>query len=137
MTETVMNDMLTDIYNALMANNELKTLVTGTKGIRVTYYIYDDTRDQTGLHLIIAPVMPPTPAVGGSDKELSVELTYQIDAVSANRKDVKRAQFLIKQIMSAMGFSQLPDGLDELLENKTYVDARRYRMNTKLYQTNY
>ncbi len=132
-----MNDMPTEIYNALMANNELKTLVTGTKGIRVAYYDYGDTRDQTGLHLVVIPLKPPTPAIGGSDKELSVELTYQIDAVSANRKDVKRAQFLIKQIMSEMGFSQLPDGLDEFLENKTYVDARRYRMNTKLYQTNY
>lgn len=132
-----MNDMPTEIYNALIANDELKELVTGTKGIRVTYYDYGDTRDQTGLHLVIIPLKPPTPAIGGSDKELSVELTYQIDAVSANRKDVKRAQFLIKQIMSEMGFSQLNDGLDEFLENKTYVDARRYRMNTKLYQTNY
>lgn len=132
-----MNDMLTEIYNALMANDELKELVTGVKGIRVAYYGYGDTRDQTGLHLVIIPLKPPTPAVGGSDKELSVELTYQIDAVSANRKDVKRVQFLIKQIMSEMGFSQLNDGLDEFLENKTYVDARRYRMNTKLYQTNY
>lgn len=132
-----MNDMPTEIYNALMANDELKELVTGAKGIRVTYYDYGDTRDQTGLHLVIIPLKPPTPAVGGSDKELSVELTYQIDAVSANRKDVKRAQFLIKQILSEMGFSQLSDGLDDFLENKTYVDARRYRMNTKLYQTNY
>lgn len=132
-----MNDMPTEIYNALMTNDELKELVAGVKGIRVAYYDYGDTRDQTGLHLVIIPLKPPTPAIGGSDKELSVELTYQIDAVSANRKDVKRAQFLIKQIMSAMGFSQLPDGLDEFLENKTYVDARRYRMNTKLYQTNY
>lgn len=132
-----MNDMPTEIYNALMANDELKELVTGTKGTRVAYYIYDDTRDQTGLHLIIAPVIPPAPSVGGSNKELSVELTYQIDAVSTNRKDVKRAQFLIKQIMLKMGFSQLSDGLDEFLENKTYVDARRYRINTKLYQTNY
>jgi len=69
---------------------------------------------------------------------LAIEMTYQLSVEGGNRKQVKELAYQIKNIMWNLGFGQLEFGLDEYLDDvQRFVDVRRYRKVTNLYETNY
>ncbi|WP_413527367.1 hypothetical protein [Marinilactibacillus psychrotolerans] len=130
-----MKDMLTIIYEALLQNSLINEKITAE---RIGYYVYGEDKDHTKTFMIIEPLGPPLPGVVGSDKELNVQHTFQIDVQGTDRKELKVIQKQVKAVMLSLGYGQLPEGLDEWLPDvKRYVDARRYRGLTKLYDTDY
>lgn len=129
-----MKDMLDIIYHQLLENPVISEKVEN----RIAYYEYGEERDQSKPFIIIIPMDPPNTGVIGSNQELNVQHTYQIDVSGSDRKEVKEIAKNIKTVMFDLGFGQLPEGLDEWFkETKRYVDARRYRGLTKLYDNNY
>lgn len=130
-----MKDMLDILYSQLLENQTILEKVTAN---RISYYEYPETKDDSKPFMIIIPMHPPRPGNSGSNIELSTIHTFQIDVQGSNRKEVKLIQKEVKSTMFSLGFVQLPEGLDEYLNDvKRYVDARRYRVNTKLYDTDY
>lgn len=130
-----MKDMLTIIRDALLQDPFISETVTEA---RIAYYDYGEDKDDSKPFIILIPMDPPLPGVSGSDQELNIQHTFQIDVQANDRLQVKALQKQVKETMKRLGFGQLPEGLDEYFkETKRYVDARRYRGQTKLYDTNY
>lgn len=130
-----MKDMLSILYTELLKNSVISTNVTAT---RIAYYDYGEERDQTKPFIILIPLDPPNTGVSGSNQELNIMHTYQIDVQGSNRLEVKEIAKAVKSVMFSLGYGQLPEGLDEwFYETKRFVDARRYRGLTKLYDKNY
>lgn len=128
-------DMLTIIYEALLENDVIAEKVTNN---RISYYEYPEGKDDTKAFIIIDPLHPPYESTGASNIALTTVHTVQIDVQSPIRTEVKLIQKNVNEVMKSLGFSRLPEGLDEYLKDvRRYVDARRYRINTKLYDTNY
>ncbi|VDG18311.1 gp10 protein [Lactobacillus plantarum JDM1] [Lactiplantibacillus mudanjiangensis] len=132
-------DMLTIIYNKLLSNTTISELTLANDGKhRIRYYQNPETADHDNLFVVITPLGPPKPGDSGSDKQLNLEFTIQINVESIVRMSCKTAAHEIQSEMFALGFSQLSDGIDEFMtETNRFVDARRYRGKTKLYDTNY
>lgn len=132
-------DMLATIYNQLLANTTISSLTLAGDGKhRIKYYSDPETADHDNLFVVITPLKPPVPSVVGSDNNLNLEFTIQINVESIKRLSCKTAAHEIQAEMFTLGFSQLSDGLDEYMpETGRFIDARRYRGNTKLYDTNY
>lgn len=127
--------MLTIVYDSLLANSLISEKVTEN---RISYYEYPEGKDTSQTLIIIKPLHPPFEYIGGSDQALTTVHTIQMDVQSPIRTEVKLVQKEIGKIMKDLGFSRLPEGLDEYLDDvKRYVDARRFRVNTKLHDTNY
>lgn len=130
-----MKDMLTILYEAFLQDPIINQKITAD---RIGYYEYGEDKDHTKPFMIIEPIDPPTPGASASDQELSVQHTFQIDVQGTDRKELKVLQKQVKKAMFNLGFGQLPEGLDEWLPDvKRFVDARRYRGLTKLYDNNY
>ena len=130
-----MKDMLTIIYQNLLQNNVINEKVGPS---RIAYYEYGEDKDHTKPFIIIIPLDPPLPGNAGSNQKLNVQHTYQIDVQGNNRLDVKTISSVIESVMFELGYGRLPEGLDEWIDDiKRYVDARRYRGLTKLYDKNY
>ena len=130
-----MKDMLTIIYEALLDNDVIVEKVTNN---RISYYEYPEGKDDTKALIIIDPLHPPYESTGASNIALTTVHTVQIDVQSPIRTEVKQIQKNVNEVMKSLGFSRLPEGLDAYLRDvNRYVDARRYRINTKLYDTNY
>ena len=136
-----MNDMLNIIYDALVSNEYIYSMTYNEKmkSLRIKFYQQPETADKTGPFITIRPVDVPNEAYHGSDKELSVEHLIQIDVESAYRITCKQIQYEIKNELKKIGFGQISgQGLDEYFaETNRFVDARRYRVNTKIYDTKY
>ena len=121
-----MKDMLNTIYTEIRGD----PLVSPYP---IKYYDYPEAAPKETF-VLIKPLSPPIAAFGASDKELA----YQIDVQSGDRMLCKQIQQAIKKHMYSLGFSQLSEGLDEFFsDTKRYVDARRYRTVTQLYDANY
>lgn len=134
-----LKDMLTIVYTSLLSNQTIAKLsLADDGGHRIKYYDNPSTADHDKLFIVITPMGPPTPIISGSDSELSLQFTFQINVESLDRKACKQAQHEIKSEMLKLGFGQLEEGLDEYFpETSRFVDARRYRGSTRLYDTNY
>lgn len=134
-----LKDMLTTIYSQLLSNQTIAALSLADDGRhRIKYYDNPATADHDNLFIVITPLEPPVPITSGSDQELSLQFTFQINVEALDRKACKQAQREIKKEMFKLGFGQLNDGIDEYFpETSRFVDARRYRGNTRLYDTNY
>lgn len=133
-------DMLRIFYDQLLKNQTIKQLTANDDGsdYRIKFYDYPETADHGRLFILLQYLEPPRPIIGGSDIELAQEFTLQVDVQSPDRVELKLAQFEIRKVMSTLGFVQLSGGLDEYFpETKRYVDARRYRGTSKLYDTEY
>ncbi len=130
-----LNDMLDTIYNLLMENDTIKKHCSG----RIKYYEIPETMEVDGKPLIIIdPLSSPLPSNFGSDTELAYEFTYQIDVQSSERKLTKLIQHEVYQQMKLIDFFILQGGLDEYFEKTgRFVDARRYRGRSEIYETNY
>lgn len=129
-----MLDMLDIIYDELNYDEVIQEQVKG----RIRYYTYNENDEMVTPFIIITPFSTPIPAIYGSNQELAIEMTYQLSVEGGNRKQVKGLAYHIKQLMWELGFGQLEFGLDEYLDDvERFVDVRRYRKVTNLYETNY
>lgn len=129
-----MLDMLDIIYDELNYDEIIQEQVKG----RIRYYTYNENDEMVTPFIIIKPFSTPIPAIYGSNQELAIEMTYQLSVEGGNRKQVKELAYRIKQLMWELGFGQLKFGLDEYLDDvERFVDVRRYRKVTNLYETNY
>lgn len=129
-----MLDMLDIIYDELNYDEIIQEQVKG----RIRYYTYNENDEMVTPFIIITPFSTPIPAIYGSNQELAIEMTYQLSVGGGNRKQVKELAYRIKQLMWELGFGQLEFGLDEYLDDvQRFVDVRRYRKVTNLYETNY
>lgn len=129
-----MLDMLDIIYDELNYDEVIQEQVKG----RIRYYTYNENDEMVTPFIIITPFLTPIPAIYGSNQELAIEMTCQLSVEGGNRKQVKELAYRIKQLMWELGFGQLEFGLDEYLDDvQRFVDVRRYRKVTNLYETNY
>lgn len=127
-----MNDMLMEIYNKLATS----TIIDNK---RIQFY---ETPENMNLNsapfIVISPLAPPEPSYYGSDDELAMEMTYQINVEATERMKAKEVQLEVKKLLKQLGFSQLTGGLDTYFkETKRYVDARRYIYVSDIYETDY
>ncbi|MDB8858811.1 hypothetical protein [Pediococcus acidilactici] len=132
-------DIFTIIANQLLSNptiNQLTKKATG--GNRIKAYDYPEKADRSKAFILMKPVGPPMTSNAGSDEELQIRFTIQIACESPIRMEVKQLQHEIKKEMKKLNYAQMADGLDEYFEaTGHFVDARRYRGNSVLYDTNY
>lgn len=130
-----MKDMMMEIYTALCADQLISENVTKD---RIKFYEAPETLDVSKPFIIIDALSPQTSAYFAANKEMSVQFSYQINVETTDRILTKRISRSVNYIMRDLGFSQLKDGLDEYFkETKRYVDARRYRKNTRTHDTDY
>ena len=63
----------------------------------------------------------------------------QIDVQSTVRMMCKELQSKVEEVLKPLGYTRINgQGLDEYFdETKHYVDERRYKLKTKLYETGY
>jgi hypothetical protein len=88
--------------------------------------------------VIDTPLGPPESAYFAANKEMSQTFSYQINVETTNRKLTDELSKEIKKIMWENDFIQLSGGLNTYFtETKRFVQARRYRKNTKIYDTDY
>lgn len=139
-----MKDMMMEVYNQLIANDLIKekTSFVNDKGkteYRIKFYEVPESLDTSKPFIVIdTPLGPPTSAYYAANKEMSQTFSYQINVETTNRKLTNELSKEIKKIMWENDFIQLSGGLNTyFIETKRFVQARRYRKNTKIYDTDY
>lgn len=130
-----MKDMMMEVYNALCENETIKTEVGKSQ---IKFYETVESLDHDKPFIVVDALGPPESALFGSDKELSQSFSYQINVETKKRMLTKEIQKAIKDTLMDKGFFQLRGGVDEYFpETKRFVDARRYKKNTTIYDTDY
>ncbi len=131
-----MKDIWMEVYDALIANETILTKVGKTN---IKFYEAPETLDVSKPFIIIDVFDgPQTNAYYMADKPVSLKFNFQINVESLNRLLTKEIAKAVKGVMQAQGFGQLNGGLDTYFnETKRFVDARRYRKNTTIHDTDY
>lgn len=130
-----MKDMMMTIYNALCADSLIAEKVTKD---RIKFYEAPETLEAEKPFIIIDTLGPQTSAYFAGNKEMSKQFSYQINVETPDRVLTKRIARSVSYIMRNLDFGQLNGGLDTYFkETKRYVDARRYRKNTRTHDTDY
>lgn len=128
-------DLLEAVYQIIVEDTTILNFVE--KG-QIKAYASSENFDTSKPFVIIDPLGPPDSAAYASNTELSQRVIYQVNVEGPARKDVKRIQQLIKMAFAKKKIRQITGGLDEYFpETKRYVDARRYTVQTKLYDSGY
>lgn len=130
-----MKDMMMEIYDFLCADPTIAEHIDKT---RIKFYELPETFDASKPFIILDVLDPISDSTFGSNKPLNQGFSYQINVETDNRVLTKEISKAVKDAMWEHGFRQLNGGLDEYFkETKRFVDARRYRTRTKLYDHNY
>ena len=130
-----MKDMMMEIYTALCADQLISENVTKD---RIKFYEAPETLDVSKPFIIIDALSPQTSANFAANKVVSKQFGYQINVETPDRVLTKRISRSVSYIMRNLDFGQLNGGLDTYFkETKRYVDARRYRKNTRTHDTDY
>ena len=130
-----MKDMMMEIYTALCADSLIAEKVTDK---RIKFYEAPETLEVDKPFIIIDALAPQTSANFAANKVVSKQFSYQINVETPDRVLTKRISRSVSYIMRNLDFGQLNGGLDTYFkETKRYVDARRYRKNTRTYDTDY
>ena len=130
-----MKDMMMEIYTALCADQLISENVTKE---RIKFYEAHETLDVSKPFIIIDALSPQTSANFAANKVVSKQFGYQINVETPDRVLTKRISRSVSYIMRNLDFGQLNGGLDTYFkETKRYVDARRYRKNTRTHDTDY
>lgn len=128
-------DLLDIVYQIITEDENIMRFVEKNQ---IKYYEASENLDMTKPFVVIDPLGPPDAAAYSSNSELSQRVVYQINVEGPIRKDVKRIQQMIKATLQGKRFRQIAGGLDEYFEEtKRFVDARRYSVQTKLYDSGY
>lgn len=130
-----MKDMMMEIYTALCADQLISENVTEE---RIKFYEAPETLDVSKPFIIIDALSPQTSANFAANKVMSKQFSYQINVETPDRVLTKQISRSVSYIMRNLDFGQLNGGLDTYFkETKRYVDARRYRKNTRTHDTDY
>ena len=130
-----MKDMMMEIYTALCADSLIAEKVTDKC---IKFYEAPETLEVDKPFIIIDALAPQTSANFAANKVVSKQFSYQINVETTDRILTKRISRSVSYIMRNLDFGQLNGGLDTYFkETKRYVDARRYRKNTRTYDTDY
>lgn len=130
-----MKDMMMEIYTALCADQLIFENVTKD---RIKFYEAPETLDVSKPFIVIDVLSPQTSANFSANKVVSKQFSYQINVETADRVLTKRISRSVSYVMRNLDFGQLNGGLDTYFkETKRYVDARRYRKNTRTHDTDY
>lgn len=130
-----MKDMMMEIYTALCADQLISENVTKD---RIKFYEAPETLDVSKPFIVIDVLSPQTSVNFAANKVVSKQFSYQINVETPDRVLTKRISRSVSYIMRNLDFGQLNGGLDTYFkETKRYVDARRYRKNTRTYDTDY
>lgn len=130
-----MKDMMNEIYEALCMNSFLAAKV-GSK--RIKYFELDESFDTTQPFIILDVLEPQHSAYFAGNKVMAKTFSYQLNVESHSRLLTKEISKSVEEVMRDLGFGQLTGGLDTYFEEtKRFVDARRYRKNTNIHDTNY
>lgn len=88
--------------------------------------------------IVIYPMGPPKTGTMGSNTHLNMVYTYQINVETVDYVKTKEYASTIRDVLNDLHFHQLDGGLDEYFEETgRYVDARRYRGCSPLYNKEY
>lgn len=133
-----MRDSLSEIYSSLMANDTIeRAVINGTR--HAIFYYKEPDGSMPKTLILIRPYQPPEPARSMSDESVQQEIVVQIDVQSVDRMTCKTLQAQVEKSLEPLGYRRINgQGLDEYFaETKHFVDARRYKLTTKLYETGY
>ncbi|OQQ84464.1 hypothetical protein [Ligilactobacillus salivarius] len=133
-----MKDALSEIYSSFLKETVIEKATLDGKKHHIYYYQEPDgALPQT--FILIRPYKPPESSISMSDKSAQQEITVQIDVQSTVRMMCKELQSKVEEVLKPLGYIRINgQGLDEYFdETKHYVDARRYKLKTKLYETGY
>ncbi|MCG3418968.1 hypothetical protein [Oceanobacillus jordanicus] len=115
-------DILTEVYNALVADDYIKEQALD----RIKFYEYPATGDVINPHIVIDPIDPPTPKDFADNNWTKLDYLLQIDVWTRDRKTTNQVADKIRDIMwNKFGFAQKA-GPKEYAEG-VFRDARRYR----------
>lgn len=133
-----MKDALQEIYLRLMSNSKIEQATLNANKHAIFYYKEPDGTLPSTL-ILIRPYSPPQYEVSASDSGMQQSVTVQIDVQSTKRMTCKELQAEIEKELRQIGYRRLNgQDLDEYFEDsKRYVDARRYKLNTKIYEMGY
>ncbi|OJG37642.1 hypothetical protein RV01_GL001250 [Enterococcus dispar] len=125
-----------EVYEAIKNDTTIASLVDSD---RIKFFEAPETLDTSKPFIIIDSTLgPSTSAYFAANKEMSKQFSYQINVESTNYLTTKKIAKAVQDVMRKMEFGQLTGGLDTYFaETKRYVDARRYRKNTKIHDTDY
>lgn len=106
--------------------------------VTIKPYYRPESLKESMASLVIVPMAPPKQADFGSDKALRKQFTYQFNIEASTKARCTEIACALEKVMDELQFHQLSGGLDEyFVETKRYVDARRYRGYSSLYDTEY
>lgn len=133
-----MKDALQEIYLHLMSNSKIEQATLNANKHAIFYYKEPDGTLPPTL-ILIRPYSPPQYELSASDTGMQQSVTVQIDVQSNKRMTCKELQAEIEKELKCIGYRRLNgQDLDEYFEDsKRYVDARRYKFNTKIYEMGY
>jgi hypothetical protein len=115
-------DILTKIYEALIADQEIATQAAG----KIKFYEFPDSMSMdVGPYIIIEPMDVPLPRDFADDQYLKYDVFIAIETWSKSRGLTKNIADKIEAILWSLGLVQ-NGGLDEYDEG-IYRDVRRYR----------
>lgn len=133
-----MKDALKEIYLCLMSSPKIEqaTLSNGKHNI---FYYKEPDGVMPPVFILIRPLSPPQYVVTASNTPLQQSVTVQIDVQATDRMTCKELQKEIEAALSKINCRSLNyQGLDDYFaESKRFVDARRYKLTTNLYETGY
>lgn len=141
-----MKDMWMNVYDALVANPTIEKY-TAIKpdsdeeetSYQIKFYEAPETLDTTKPFIVIDTFSgPQTNAYHMANKPVSLTFNFQINVETQDRLVTKELSKSVKDVMWELGYGQLNGGLDTYFkETKRFVDARRYRKNTRIHDTDY
>ncbi|HFI0902325.1 TPA: hypothetical protein ACGOYP_001714 [Streptococcus suis] len=106
--------------------------------IAVKPYYRPESLDANEPSITIIPMAPPKQVSFGSDRALQKEFTYQINSEASSKSKATEIALAVERVLNELGFVQLNSGLDEyFIETNRYVDVRRYRGRSSLYDIDY
>lgn len=126
-----MSDMMKLIADDLRRQNDLT-------GVTIKPYHRPESLSMKESSIVIVPMAPPKQTSFGSDQALRKQFTYQFNIEASSKSETTRLALAVERTLIKRGFHQLSGGLDEFFkETGRYVDARRYRGHSQLYDTEY
>ena len=126
-----MSDMMMVVASKIKERPELAD-------VTVKPYYRPESLAQDKASLVIVPMAPPRQVDFGSDKPLRKQFTYQINIEASSKALCTSVALAVDEVLTGLGFYQLNGGIDEyFVETKRFVDARRYRGYSQLYDTAY
>lgn len=101
-------------------------------------YSLPETLQDVEKFILIVPLNAPEMMSFGSNKNLAMQYSYQINVESQDYEETKKLARAVREAMKSLSWSQSSGGLDEYFEEtKRYVDARRYRGHSAFYDEAY